>query len=490
MWLGEGQHRSEQKGIRWMRLSHGSPALSATFDDPNLVSAGGLAPVLALAAQCRLGGLVAEKLTLKDPGGVNAVVKVPALVGGMVAGADSIADMDLLRHGGMARLFAGIRAPSTLGTFLRAFTFGHVRQLDSIASGLLTGLAAAAPLLPGADQVAYLDVDDTVREVHGYAKQGAGFGYSGVRGLNMLLATASTAQAAPVVIAQRLRKGSCASPRGAKRLVADALKTVRSLRAATATGQDTATGQVLLRADSAFYGAPTVTAAVRAGARVSVTVRMDPKVRAAIATIPDQAWTAIEYTDAVYDEQARRWISRAEVAEVPFTAFASRRRAEQVAGRLVVRRIPDLNAPANPDQASLFELWRFHAFFTTSDPTNLDTVAADKTHRAHAIIEQVNADLKNAALAHLPSGKFTANSAWLVCAVMAFNLPRAAASLAGGALTKATTSTVRRTLIAVPARVASSARRLTLHLPGNWPWQHAWIQLFSQTCGPPRTTTS
>jgi hypothetical protein len=141
MWLVEGQHRSEQKGIRCMRLSHGSPALSATFDDPNLVSAAGLAPVLTLAAECRLGDLVAEKLTLKAPGGVNATVKVPALVAGMVAGADSIADMDLLRHGGMARLFAGIRAPSTLGTFLRAFTFGHVRQLDSIAAGVLTGLA-------------------------------------------------------------------------------------------------------------------------------------------------------------------------------------------------------------------------------------------------------------------------------------------------------------------------------------------------------------
>src|SRR3954470_22911165 len=135
-----------------MRLSHGSPALSATFDDPNLVSVGGLAPVVALAQSCRLGDLVAEKLTLKAAGGVNAAVKVPALVAGMVAGADSIADMDLLRHGGMHRLFAGIRAPSTLGTFLRSFTFGHVRQLDSVAAALLTALARRTPLLPGADR--------------------------------------------------------------------------------------------------------------------------------------------------------------------------------------------------------------------------------------------------------------------------------------------------------------------------------------------------
>ena len=173
-----------------------------------------------------------------------------------------------------------------------------------------------------------------------------------------------------------------------------------------------------------------------------------------------------------------------------FTAFGTRKQSERVAGRLVVRRVPDLNPPANPDQASLFQLWRFHAFFTTSDPADLDTVAADKTHRAHAIIEQVNADLKNAALAHLPSGRFTANSAWLVCAVMAFNLTRAAASLAGGVLARATTGTIRRTLIAVPARVASSARRLTLHLPKNWPWQDRWAQLFTHTCGPPHTATS
>src|SRR4051812_26183506 len=210
-----------------MRLSHGSSALSATFDDPNLVSAGGLAPVVALARSCRLGDLVGEKLTLKSKGGVNAPIKVPALVAGMVAGADSIADMDLLRHGGMDRLFTGIRAPSTLGTFLRAFTFGHVRQLDSIAASLLTGLAAATPLLPGAGEVTYLDFDDTMRETHGYAKQGAGYGYTKVKGLNALLATISTPVATPVIAAARLRRGSVNSARGAGRLVGEAVKTAR-----------------------------------------------------------------------------------------------------------------------------------------------------------------------------------------------------------------------------------------------------------------------
>jgi hypothetical protein len=475
-----------------MRLSHTRPVVAASFDEPNLVSAAGLVPVMRLAADAGLDELAGDLLSVPTDKGANAGGKVSALVAGMVAGADSIDDLALLRHGAMGRLFDRPYAPSTLGSFLRAFTFGHVRQLDAVASRFLGALVRRAPVLPGLGGTVLVDVDDSIIEVHGHAKQGADFGYSGVRGLNMLLATASTARAAPVVVAQRLRKGSCASPRGAKRLVTDALATVRSLRPPDATGTSpgTATGTVLLRADSAFYGSPTVGAAVRAGARVSVTVRMDPKVRAAIATIPDDGWTAIEYTDAVYDEECGQWISRAEVAEVPFTAFASRKKSEQVPGRLVVRRIPDLNAPANPDQASLFALWRFHAFFTTTDPADLDTVAADKTHRAHAIIEQVNADLKNAALAHLPSGRFTANGAWLVCAVMAFNLTRAAATLAGGVLAKATTATIRRTLIAVPARAASSARRLKLHLPKNWPWHDRWTQLFTHACGPPRTATS
>jgi hypothetical protein len=326
-----------------------------------------------------------------------------------------------------------------------------------------------------------VDIDDSIIEVHGHAKQGASFGYTHVRGLNMLLATAGTGSSAPVVVAQRLRKGSCGSPRGAKRLVADALKTVRTLRSVPGSSR-----RVLVRADSAFYGSPTIGAAVRAGAEVSITVRMIPNIKATIASIADDAWTAIEYTDAIRDEQTGELISRAEVAEVPFTAFASGKKTDQVPGRLVVRRIPDFNAPADPRQASLFEVWRFHAFFTTADPELLDTVAADKIHRGHAIIEQVHADLKNSALAHLPSGKFMANSAWLALAVMAFNLTRAAGTLAGGRFARATTGTIRRTLISIPARVASSARRLTLHLPERWPWQTEWTGLFTRC---PRTTS-
>jgi hypothetical protein len=287
-----------------------------------------------------------------------------------------------------------------------------------------------------------------------------------------------------VIVAQRLRKGSCGSPRGAGRLVADALATLVRLRAGAAS-RIGAAGWVLVRADSAFYGWPTIGAAVRAGADVSVTVRLDPAVKTAIAAIGEDAWQPIEYRDAVFDEQTGQWISRAEVAEIPFTAFGSRKNAERMTGRLVVRRIPDLNPKADPRQGSLFTIWRFHPFFTTSHPDRFDTVAADQTHRGHAIIEAVHADLKNSALAHLPSATFTANAAWLVLACIAFNLVRAAAAITGPRLARATTATIRRTLITVPGRIASSARRLTLHLPTDWPWRTAWTQLFNHACGPP-----
>ena len=454
------------------------------FDDPNLVSAAGLVPIVGLAQQAGLGSLGDEHLSVPTDKGANAGLKVTSLVAGMTAGADSIDDLGVLRHGGMSRVFERAYAPSTLGSFLRAFTFGHVRQLDAVASRFLTGLGDQTPLVAGIDEPdsqVLVDIDDTIIEVHGYAKQGSGYGYSGVRGLNAVLATVTAGQSAPVIVAQRLRRGACGSPRGAERLVADALAQVKKLCA------DPAAVKPLLRADSAFYGHPTVSAAIRAGADVSVTVRLDKRVKAAIATIDGDAWQTIQYTDAVFDEATDQWISRAEVAEIDFTAFTSKKKADQVPGRLVVRRIPDLNPSANHGQATLFDTWRFHAFFTTS---TLDTVAADKTHRGHAIIEQVHADLKNSALAHLPSGHFCANAAWLVLAVMAFNLTRAAATLAGDTPARTTTATIRRKLITVPARIARSARRLTLHLPQDWPWETDWSDLFAQVCGPPAPATT
>ena len=202
--------------------------------------------------------------------------------------------MDLLRHGGMDRLFGGVRAPSTLGTFLRTFTFGHVRQLDSVASAMLAGLATRTPLLAGASQVAYVDVDDTVKATYGYAKQGAGYGYSGVKGLNALIATVSTPLSAPVICATRLRKGSTNSARGAARLVADALV---AARAAGAGGLDRE-GLIVLRADSAFYNHDVIAAARRAGVRFSVTARMSSALSTAISSISEGDWTPITYPNA------------------------------------------------------------------------------------------------------------------------------------------------------------------------------------------------
>jgi hypothetical protein len=445
------------------------------FDDSSLVSFAGLVPAVLLADRAGLHRLAGEHLTVPGGAGVAAGAKVSALVAGMVAGADSITDMDLLRHGGMAGLFAGVRAPSTLGTFLRAFRFGHVRQLDAVAARFTAGLARHAPIIATDAPITYLDIDDTVRATFGYAKQGAGYGYSGVKGLNALLAIVSTPSSAPVIVATRLRKGSANSARGAARLVADAIKTSRSAGAGEL---------IVLRADSAYYGSEVIAAARRQGARFSITARKDKAISVAIAGIADHAWTTIHYPQAVFDEQLQQWVSDAEVAEIPFTAFTSKPKALQVTARLIVRRVRDQNPHhvQRNAQGELFRVWRHHAVFTDSP---LSMIEAERDHRRHAIIEQVIADLKNSPLAHLPSGHFAANSAWLVLAAMAFNLTRAAGALASTFHAKATTATIRRQLITVAARITRSARRSTLRLPAAWPWADAWQQLFNAATGPP-----
>jgi hypothetical protein len=431
-----------------------------------------------LAHRAALGELAAGHLSVPGGPGHAAGLKVSALVAGMVAGADSIEDMDLLRHGAMRRLFVGVRAPSTLGTFLRAFRFGHVRQLDAVAARFAAGLARHAPVIATHAEVTYLDIDDTVRSTYGYAKQGAGYGYSGVKGLNALLATVCTATTSPVIVATRLRKGSANSARGAARLVADAIKTTRSCGVS---------GLLVLRGDSAYYTRDVITAARRQGVRFSITARKDRAVTAAIAAIPDDAWTTIEYPRAVFDEQLQQWVSDAEVAEVPFTAFASRGATHAITARLIVRRVRDQNLDhvEVTAQGELFRVWRHHAVFTDSP---LPMLTAEADHRRHAIIEQVHADLKNGPLAHLPSASFAANSAWLVLAAMAFNLLRAAGCLASVIHAKATTATLRAQLITIAARVATSARRTTLHLPTAWPWATDWQHLFTAAIGPPATT--
>jgi hypothetical protein len=245
-----------------MQLSHTRPVTSASFDDSNLVSCAGLVPMAALAHQCGLAALADEHLSVPTDKGSNAGAKVTSLVAGMVAGADSIDDMGLLRHGAMSTVFDRPYAPSTLGSFLREFAFGHVRQLDAVAVRLLSRLAERTPLLAGIDGPVMVDLDDTIVEVHGYAKQGSGYGYSGVRGLNALIATVTTARGAPVITGQRLRKGSCGSARGAARIIGDTLATVTRLRSPESTVKP------LVRMDSAFYGYPAVAAAIRGGADV------------------------------------------------------------------------------------------------------------------------------------------------------------------------------------------------------------------------------
>src|SRR3954471_3396445 len=345
-----------------MQLSHTRPVVSVAFDEPNLVSAAGLVPLMALAGKAALRELAGEWLSVPTDKGAHAGLKLSSLVAGMAAGADSIDDMALLRHGGMGKVFTGAYAPSTLGSFLRSFAFGHVRQADAVASRFLLNLAEHTRLFGGVEDAGtvLLDIDDTIVEVHGYQKQGAAFGYSGVRGLNAVLATVSTDQVAPVIAAQRLRKGSVGSPRGAARLATDTLALIGRTRLA---GRD-----VLVRADSAFYSHALATAVRKTGGQVSITVRMDPAVKRAIAGIDETAWTTIKYTDAIYDEATGTWVSKAQVAEIPFTAFVSKKKGEQVPGRLIVRRIPELNPKQNTGQETLFDTWRFHAFFTTTAP--------------------------------------------------------------------------------------------------------------------------
>jgi hypothetical protein len=464
-----------------MRLSHDPRKIRACFDDPNLVSRAGLVPVMSLAERAGLHALVRRHLKITARAGVYPEVKIGCLVAGMAAGADSIDDMDLLRHGAMPDLFGGIRAPSTLGSFLRSFTWGNVRQLEKAGRELLAGLACRAPLLPGAQTLAFVDVDSMQRRVYGHHKQGAAFGHtkiSGktvlVRGLNALAATVSTPQAAPLIAGTRLRGGSANTARGAASFTAEALGTARAAGC---------TGTIVTRADSGLYCAAFTGACRRAGACFSVTARMDPAVRRAIASIGEDAWTPIKYPRAIWDGQLRAWVSDAEIAEIPYTAFASKK-GQAVTARLIVRRVKDQNRKAGQGQDELFPVWRYHPVFTDS-PFQL--AQAEAQHRDHAVVEQVFADWTDGPMAHLPSGSFAANAAWLTCAAISANLIRAAGCLASAAHARARGATIRRDLIDVAARAARRGRGyLILHLPEYWHREAEWRSLFEAACGPPR----
>jgi hypothetical protein len=459
---------------------HSLAKTRASFDDPNLVSHAGLVPLAALADRAGLPDLAAEHVRPGGDRGANAGLKVACLAAGMAAGADSIDDMDLLRHGAMETLFGGIRAPSTLGSFLRAFTWGNVSQLHKAHRDFLARLAQEAPLLPGAETLAFIDVDSAQKRVFGYQKQGARFGHTKiqgksllVKGLNALAGVISTPLAAPVIGAVRLRGGNAASGRGAASLVKEVIGTARNCGC---------TGLIIVRLDSGYYSAAVICAIRSQGARFSVTVPVNSSIRAAIAAIPDDAWTAIQYPRAIWDEQLGCWVSDAEVAEIEYTAFASKKN-QQVTARLIVRRIRDLNKNAAHGQDELFPVWRHHAVLTDSP---FETIQAEGQHRDHAIVEQVFADWYDGPLAHLPSGVFNANAAWLVIAAMAQNLARAAGTLAGPLHAKARAATIRRDLIAVAARAARHGRgNLTLHLPEYWHREHEWLRLWHAACGPP-----
>jgi hypothetical protein len=445
------------------------------FDEENLVSHAGLVPVMALAEQAGLSELVDQRVVFRatrvKSAAVNPAGKITSIVAGMAAGADSIDDLQAIRSGGMPRLFHQVYAPATLGQFLREFTHGHSLQLASVAREHLVGLVKRTGLLPGLATLAYVDIDSLLRPVYGHVKQGASYGHTKIagrqvlrKGLSPLATTISTEHGAPVVAGIRLRAGKAGSGKGAASMVREAIRTARAAGAV---------GEILVRGDSAYGNHAVVGACVKAGARFSVVLTKNPAVSRAIAGIPDDAWTPVHYPGAVVDPDTGELISDAEVAEVGFTAFATT--SHPVTARLVVRRVRDR---ARTDE--LFPVWRYHPFFTDSAESTVD---ADITHRRHAVIETVFADLIDGPLAHMPSGRFSANSAWATCAAITHNLLRAAGTLSSTKHAVARGATLRRHLVTVPARLARPQRRRVLHLPAHWPWATPWMTLWDAVLG-------
>src|SRR3954453_13745884 len=285
--------------------------MRATFDDPNLVSCAGLVPVMRLAQQAGLHEAVAERVRLPGDTGSNPAGKLTTIVAGMLAGADSIDDLDIARQGGMRSLFTSVYAPSPVGSFLRPFTHGHVRQLQAAARDTLIALACRVPLLDGADTLCFVDIDSMLRRVYGKQKQGVGFGHAKVggynvylRGYNPLITTVSTPVAAPVIAATRLRSGNAGSARGAASMIAEAITTAQTCGAS---------GQIVVRADSAFHTKTVIGPPRRRKVRFSLTCRIDAKIRAACESIPDEQWTCIKYPQAGWDEDTGRWVSDAQI---------------------------------------------------------------------------------------------------------------------------------------------------------------------------------
>jgi hypothetical protein len=414
----------------------GLDVLQVAFDDERVVSDAGIALAATLAQRLGIEVLVDRFVRLRPerPGAASAGRKVMTLIYAMALGADSIDDCDLLRSGRIGRLLGGwMAAPSTLGTFLRAFTFGHVRQLDRVLAETLTR-AWQAGAGPGSGRLV-VDVDSFVGEVHGYQKQGAAFGYTRQRGYHPILASrAGTGE----VLHLRLRKGSANTQRGILRFTDELI--ARVSRAG-------ASGVKLLRADSGFWNTKAFARLERAGWFYSIGVRMTAPVRQLVEQIPEDAWATIDdYLDS----------GEAQIAE---TVLGGR--------RLIVRRVRTLGV-----QAELFASWQ-HFPFVSNRSEQIAVVEAE--HREHAVVELVIRDLKDQALAHFPSGQFHANAAWTVIAALAHNLLRWTSVLGQPTATVRVARTLRRRLLALPGRLTRHAGRWTLHLPARWPWQDDFL---------------
>ncbi len=420
-----------------MPVSRNASRLSVMFDDDHAVADAGLALVGVLSEKLGLVELVDEVVEIRPfPGR-----RVATLVHAMVAGAQCIDDADLLRSASTAEVLGHrVMAPSTLGTFLRKFDFGHVRQLDRLAE-LLLARAWAMGAGPSSAPMT-IDVDSTICEVHGKKKQGAAYGYTKVLGYHPLVATrAETGE----VLHVRFRKGSAGSGRGAERFVRELVGRVRRCGAS---------GPLTLRADSGFYSAKVMKACADHGAAYSITAPQNPSVRAAIDGVDEAAWTPIDYT-----ANGEAWVTE----------------ADYHGHRLIVRRTT-LTGP----QPGLFPTFRYHAFVTNRSG---DAVFLDADHRRHAVVELAIRDLKeNAGLSHLPSGRFGANGAWAVLSSIAHNLVRWLAALGMKTTGPLVAKTVRRRLLALPGRLTRSARRRLLHLPTAWPWARQWLAAYARLC--------
>ena len=440
------------------------------------MSFAGLVPVMVLAERAGLSELISAKVAINESrvrsAAVNPAGELTSIIAGMAAGADCIDDLEVIRSGGMPRLFAQVYAPATLGQFLREFTHGHGLQLASVARAHLVNLVEHPALLPGIEGQAYVDIDSLLRPVFGQTKQGASYGHTKIagrqvlrKGLSPLATTISTREGAPVIAAIRLRAGRAGSGRAAASMLAQAINTARAAGA---------TGDILARGDSAYANSAVINACIKAGARFSFVLTKNATVNRAIASIPEHAWTPVHYPGAVVDPDTGELISDAQVAEVAVTAFASTN--NPVTARLIARRVRD--------QTRLEELspvWRYHPFFTNSLESTAD---ADITHRRHAIIETVFADLIDGPLAHQPSGRFAANSTWAVCASITHNLLRAAGTLTSERHAVARGATLRHQIVAVPARLARPQHRPIRHLPEHWPWATPWTTLWHKTFQP------